>query len=166
MYINYVNDRKSLGYECLVDTQCGNRLVLITDSSVVFVKNVTLNGKSKVKRVLVYGMVLFQLGQPLVPCAAAIILPLPPPIERLSTFQERTKNCYPQIAHIPAPKVDKIRLTNDRIKQFNNLALQLNNGSIKMEEAILQTRGGDGWVDVICLLWLLFSLTAAVTLFK
>ena len=149
MYINYVNDRKSLGYECLVDTQCGNRLVLITDSSVVFVKNVTLNGKSKVKRVLVYGMVLFQLGQPLVPCAAAIILPLPPPIERLSTFQERTKNCYPQIAHIPAPKVDKIRLTNDRIKQFNNLALQLNNGSIKMEEAILQTRGGDGWVDVI-----------------
>ena len=32
MYINYVNDRKSLGYKCLVDTQCGNRLVLITDS--------------------------------------------------------------------------------------------------------------------------------------
>ena len=48
MYINYVNDRKSLGYKCLLDTQCGNRLVLITDSSVGFVKNVTLNGKRKI----------------------------------------------------------------------------------------------------------------------
>ena len=57
MYINYVNDRKSLGYECLVDTQCGNRLVLITDSSVVFVKNVTLNGKRKIF-VIIVGMIL------------------------------------------------------------------------------------------------------------
>uniref|UniRef100_UPI004057B427 hypothetical protein n=1 Tax=Candidatus Electrothrix sp. TaxID=2170559 RepID=UPI004057B427 len=48
MYINFLNDRKSLGYECLIDTQCGNRLVLITDSSVVFVKNVRLNGKRKI----------------------------------------------------------------------------------------------------------------------
>ena len=66
MFIGYLNTRKELGYECLIDTQCGNRLVLNTDSSLVFIKNVTLNGKSKVKRVLVYGMVLFQLGQPLV----------------------------------------------------------------------------------------------------
>jgi hypothetical protein len=39
MYPNYIEDRKSLGYECFIDTQCGNRLVLITDSSFVFVKN-------------------------------------------------------------------------------------------------------------------------------
>ena len=38
MYPNYINDRKCLGYECLRDTQCSNRMVLITDSSVVFVK--------------------------------------------------------------------------------------------------------------------------------
>lgn len=36
MYINFVNDRKYLEYSCLIDTQCGNRLVLITDSSVAF----------------------------------------------------------------------------------------------------------------------------------
>jgi len=35
MYINLLNNRKSLGYECLIDTDCNNRLVLITDSSVV-----------------------------------------------------------------------------------------------------------------------------------
>ena len=81
MYINFVNDQKYLGYGCLIDTQCGNRLVLITDSSIVFVKNVTLNGKRKAKKLFVHGMFLFQLGQPLVPCAAAVMLPLPPAIE-------------------------------------------------------------------------------------
>lgn len=48
MYILFLNDRKSLGYECLIDTQCGDRLVLISDSSVVFVKNVHLNGRRKI----------------------------------------------------------------------------------------------------------------------
>ena len=86
MYINFVNDRKSLGYSCLIDTQCGNRLVLITDSSVVFVKNLTLKGKRKAKRLFVHGMFLFQLGQQLVRCAAAVMLPVPPAIERLFIF--------------------------------------------------------------------------------
>lgn len=57
----------------------------------------------------------------------------------------------PQHFHQHAPaiesKVDKIRLTNDQIKQFNNLALQLNNGSIKMEEVTLQLRGGSDTLD-------------------
>ena len=57
MYINYVNDRKSLGYKCLLDTQCGNQLVLITDSSVGFVKNVSLNGKRKIF-VIITGMII------------------------------------------------------------------------------------------------------------
>jgi hypothetical protein len=49
-------------------------------------------------------------------------------------------------------KVDKIRLTNEQIKQFNNLALQLNSGSITMEEAVLELRGGDGLTDVVAVL--------------
>ena len=59
MYINFVNDRKSLGYECLIDTQCGNRLVLITDSSVVFVKNVRLNGKRKIFVIIAVIIIIF-----------------------------------------------------------------------------------------------------------
>lgn len=39
MYVNFVNDRKQLEYECLKDTLCGHKLVLITDSSVIFVKD-------------------------------------------------------------------------------------------------------------------------------
>ena len=38
MYINYLNDRKLLGYKCLADTQDENRFVLITDSRVVFLR--------------------------------------------------------------------------------------------------------------------------------
>jgi hypothetical protein len=38
------------------------------------------------------------------------------------------------------------------MKQFNNLALQLNSGSIPMEEAVLQLRGGDGLTDVVGIL--------------
>ena len=52
MYPNYINDRKELGYECLKDTLCGNKVVLITDSSVVFVKHVSLNVKDKSKRII------------------------------------------------------------------------------------------------------------------
>lgn len=51
-----MNNRKSLGYECLIDTQCGNRLVLITDSTVLFVKNVSLNGKRKI--IVIIGVII------------------------------------------------------------------------------------------------------------
>jgi hypothetical protein len=78
MYINFVNDRKSLGYECLIDTQCGNRVVLITDSSVVFAKIVILNGKRKSKRiifVIIAGMIIIFSD---VKSAEAIGLNMPP----------------------------------------------------------------------------------------
>jgi hypothetical protein len=38
------------------------------------------------------------------------------------------------------------------MKQFNNLALQLNSGLITMEEAVLQLRGGSGLTDVVGIL--------------
>jgi hypothetical protein len=114
----------------------------------LFIRNLPSNSKRKAKRVFLYATFVFQLGQPLVPYAAAVMIPLPPvAIHRLSPIEQNiilsNKNGYPQIATIPESKVDKIRLTNDQIQQFNNLALQLNNGSIKMEEAVLQLRGGE-----------------------
>ena len=57
MYLNYIEDRKSLGYECLLDTQCDDRLVLITDSSVGFIKNVIFNGRREIF-VIVAGMII------------------------------------------------------------------------------------------------------------
>ena len=113
----------------------------------LFVRKLPSNSKRKAKRLFVYGMFLFQLGQPLVPCAAAVVMPLPPiAIHRLSPIEQdrilSNKNGYPQIANILEEKVDKIRLTNDQIQQFNNRALQLTSSSITMEKAVLQLRGG------------------------
>ena len=100
---------------------------------------------------------MFAISQPVVPCAAAVVMPLPPPIHKLLLIEEdrilHNKNYYPQIAHILEEKVDKIRLTNEQIKQFNNLALQLNSDSITMEEAVLQLRGNDGVTFVIFINW-------------
>ena len=73
-------------------------------------------------------------------------------IHRLSPIEESsilTQKNYPQIATIPESKVDKIILTNKQIEQFDNLAFQLNSGSIKMEEAILQLLGDNGLADLV-----------------
>lgn len=48
MYPNYSEDHKALGYEAFIDSSCGKQLVLITDSTILFVKNVSLNGKRKI----------------------------------------------------------------------------------------------------------------------
>ena len=126
-----------------------------------FVRNLASNSKHKAKRVFLYATFIFQLGQPLVTYEAAVVMPLPPAIHRLSPIEQdrilSNKNGYPQVAIIPELKVDKIRLTNEQIKQFNNLALQLNSGSITMEEAVLRLRGGDRLTDLVRLLRLLFS---------
>lgn len=61
------------------------------------------------------------------------------------------KTNYAQIAPIPQSKVNKIILTNDKIKQFNNFVLQLNSGSITMKEAVLQIRGSDRLTDLVLL---------------
>ena len=119
----------------------------------LFFRELPSNSKSKVKRIELYTIFIFTLSQPLIPCAAAVMLPLPPAIERLSPIEEiKTNKNYTEIANIPASKFDKIKLTKEQIKQFTNLALELNNGSIKMEEAILQIRGGDGLTDVVTIL--------------
>ena len=49
-------------------------------------------------------------------------------------------------------KVDKIRLTNEQIKQFNNFAIELNSSSITMEEAVLRLRGGNGLTYVVAVI--------------
>ena len=96
---------------------------------------------------------LIQPLQPLVPnISQGVILPLPAAIHRLSPMEENStiiNENYPKIANTPEPKVDKITLTDEQIKQFSDLALQLNNGSITIEEAILQLRGGSGVTDLM-----------------
>jgi hypothetical protein len=141
-----------------IDRQVANN----REAAYLFVRELPSNSKRKAKILFVYGMFLFQLGQPLVPCAAAVIMPLPPTaIHRLYSNECNeisTNRNYPQLASIPPTKVDKIRLTNEQIKQFNNLVLQFNSGSITMEKTILELRAG-GFYDWATLVFIIYMFS-------
>ena len=119
----------------------------------LFFRELASNSKRKAKRLCLYVNFVFVISQPLAPYAYAVMVTLPPPIERLSPIEQNriltNEKYYPQFANILEKKVDKIRLTNE---QFNNLAFQLNSGSITMKEAVLELRGGDGLIDVVVVL--------------
>lgn len=51
MYLNFISDRKSLGYEVLNDTSCGMKLVLITNSTLLLIR--PSNVKDKTKRLII-----------------------------------------------------------------------------------------------------------------
>lgn len=53
MYIGYLQDRKVLGYQALSNRSCGIKLVLITDSTVLLIRNLPLNIKGKNKRIII-----------------------------------------------------------------------------------------------------------------
>ena len=78
MYVNYVNDRKKLGYKALKDTNCGIKLVLITDSAVLIIKNFSLNLKNKSKRIVVVISLASVVWFSNLESAEAIDLTMPP----------------------------------------------------------------------------------------
>ena len=122
------------------------------EAAYLFIRKLPSNSKRKAKRLVIIFM--FSISQPLGPCAA-VIMRLPPAINRLSPIEEsriKTNKNYPQIAAIPASKVDKIKLTNEQIKQFDSLTQQLSSGSITMEKVILQLRGNDGLTDIVAVI--------------
>ena len=53
MYPNFIEDRKALDYEVHNDTSCGIKLVLITDSTVLLIRNLPPNVKRKTKRLII-----------------------------------------------------------------------------------------------------------------
>lgn len=128
----------------------------------LFVKKLPSNSKRKAKRLFAYAMLLFQLGQPLVPCVYSITLSAPPPIERLASFEQNrileNKNKYPQIAPIIESKIDKIVLTDEQIDNLNLIYYKLQNGSITIDKAILEIRGGGlyDWATLAFMLYLFY----------
>lgn len=78
MYINYVTDRKQLGYKKVVkDTNDGIKLVLITESSIVLIKNLSLNLKNKSKRIFVVVTLVKALCFSNIQSSKAMDLPMP-----------------------------------------------------------------------------------------
>ena len=52
MYVNFVNDRKTLGYTAWKDLSDGTKIVLIIDPSILIIKNVSLNLRGKSKQIV------------------------------------------------------------------------------------------------------------------
>nr|YP_010472364.1 hypothetical protein N4L43_pgp145 [Pleurosigma intermedium]UVG41975.1 hypothetical protein [Pleurosigma intermedium] len=169
MYINYVNDRKSLGYKCLVDTKCGNRLVLITDSSVVFVKNVTLNGKRKIF-VIIVGMIIIFSD---VKSANAIGMspPLQPRVVRIMSNQNTNRLIQPSKVKLDLeikPKIIMPSLSKN-VKTLPTYIYLMDDKFLRRPEIssiILEMRGGSWsaaligntiFVAVLYGIWLLAS---------
>jgi len=94
------------------------------------------------------------------PCGAAVGLPIP------SSVIERTQNykCNSQfkkflkIAPSYIKNFDQITLTNKQMKEFDILGQQVIQGSLSIDEAISQLRGGNGGIDlIVILLFVIFA---------
>ena len=141
MYINFLNDRKALGYECLADTLCGSELVLITDSSVVFVKNVSLNGKRKI--IVIIGVMIIIFSD--VKSAEAIGTNLPP--------QQRVVSIMPDRDASRLIKPSKVKINSDIEPKIMMPSLSKSIGSVRtksdlrnsqwIKEFVSGIRGGD-----------------------
>ena len=115
-----------------------------------FIRRLGCNSKRKARKLLFHTMLLLELGKPLAPALYTVIVPLPTVIKRLSTIEQDRYS--PKIVTIPVSKLDKIRFTKEQIKELNNLVMELNSGSLTMEEAILKLRGGEVWTDLVSLI--------------
>jgi len=109
-------------------------------------------------KLLANGILIYQLSQPL----GAVIVPLPIPIERLSPLEQaimlENSNSHPKIAPILKSKLDKMVLTDEQIDDLNLICYQLQKGSITIEKAILEIRGGDfyDWANVAFIIYMFY----------
>jgi hypothetical protein len=108
VYVNYVNDRKQLGYKVVKDTNCGTELVLITESTVLLIRNLSLNLKGKNKRIVVVISLATVVWFSNLESVSAIGLPMPPtPVVRVQpSFEDSLKK--PEIAKLVPRKPDRI----------------------------------------------------------
>lgn len=126
-----------------------------------FVRNLPSNSKRKAKRVLLYATFIFQLGQPLVPYAAAVMVPLPTQIsiEHLVSAEVlRSNNQCPGIAPIIKAKMDKMILTDQQVEDLNIICYKLQKGSITLDKAVLKLRAG-GFYDWAALAFIIYMFS-------
>lgn len=92
----------------------------------------------------------------LAPVLGQVLLPFSPTSgERLipNQLDSKTRN-IPQTAPVIRSRVDKVRLTNEQMEEFDRIVKKCMDGSISSEEAILQLRAGgiEDWVGAFRIL--------------
>lgn len=138
MYPNYRQYRKLSGYECLSDTSCGNRLVLITDSGILFVKNVTSNGNRNTSLMILAAVLAFGRVN-----SAEAIGTSPPPQQRVVSMGYRNTSKLIKASTIrihsdSKPKIMMPSLDNVGIKTKSELQ-----NSKWIKKFISTIRGGE-----------------------
>ena len=93
MYVNYFYDRKSLGYQAVKDQECGTALMIIIDSSFLFIYDFSSNVKGRAQRriIIIYFILVVTFGLSL-SSEAVGLSPLPRsenPIERVQASYRR-----------------------------------------------------------------------------
>ena len=125
----------------------------------LFIRKLPSNSKRKAKQLFIHAMFIFQLGQPLAIYGSAVILPLPPAMERLSSFEQDiilgNKSYHPQTVPIIESKIDKMVLTDEQIKDLNIICYKLQKSSITTDEAVLNLRAG-GFYDWASLAFIIY----------
>ena len=107
MYVNSVNDRKLLGYKVVKDTNDGIKLVFITNSTVLMIRNLSLNLKGKSKKIVVMISLVTIVWFSNLESVSAIGLPIPAmPVERIQPSYQYDYNV--QIAKVIPRKKDLI----------------------------------------------------------
>ena len=160
MYVNYINDRKQLVYKAVKDTNCGIKLVLLTDSTVFLIRNFPSKVRGKTKKIIVVvwfaAVIGFSNPQP----AEPIGLNVPP------AAMERVLPSFEHPSELKIAKV--IRRKTNRISQFSNkeilFLMYFTDPQVSSNQQVLNTikelRGGSwGTVIFIGVIILILSLS-------
>lgn len=155
----YYSYSRGLGENEIIEID--NRVAINREAAYLLVTELPLNSKRKAKRLELHIVFMFAISQPLVPCAAAVMMPLPPAVHRLSPMEEsriRTNKNYPQITPIIESKIDKMVLTDQQIEDLNLICYKRKNSSIIIDKAILELRAG-GFYDLATLAFIIFMFS-------
>ena len=127
----------------------------------MFFRELPSNSKRKVKRIGLYIVFILTISQPLVPCATAVVMSLPPQIsiEHLVPAEVlRSNTRCPGIAPIIKAKMDKMTLTDQQIEDLNLICYKLQTGSITIDKTILELRAG-GFYDWAMLAFIIYMFS-------
>ena len=107
-----------------------------------FLKQSSSKWKKKVKNIKLYTVFIFSMTQPLLPLSSAVVMALPPiGLHQLSVIEESpTMTKQFKISPVIESKPDKI--TEEKMKDFNLLCYELQNGSLTLDRAVLKLRAG------------------------
>jgi len=157
-----INLNKELGYEVLVDINCGIKLVLLTDSAVQLIKNFPLNTKSKTKKVILVIVLASGVWFSNLESVSAIGLPMPPtPVVRVHPSHQHDSKV--QIAKVIPRKKDLIVYKSPKEILF---LMYLTDSRISSNQEVLklvkELRGGSwglvGTAAFLGLIILIFSM--------